>query len=799
MTDKQLKVALRLGRMSAAVVPRILARLDPQQADYIPIIVALGQIGSADACRRLEELATACGLDTEIGQYARKALTLCGSARTRDFAQEALESAELAARDLGFWMTTHGELVENHVLVGAASRAAAEAAELRGTAFLEAAAVCRPSATAASWRDLEFACETALCGQHSVWLYRPLIRSGLPSAGRLLLEVVLRLWACHGKSVGGITYAFWALAEEAMSDEQVEHLEAYASDRQRQSALVECLRGLQGNDREWGVQVASRLRVSGFDELCAELLAHEQAPWQMGALSKLVPMPSAIAALASVAKQPGHQGIRAVYHIGCAEGLAAQPDGRAFEALVDVLRTWEGLPDVVATAFARSAARNDRLTDCLAWAGDTAESTALRQACTVAIGARLAVGGEWPDGVEALAAALTAESGVAGAAAVAAGLSGQPALLPALERLVGDPPTDEHAFQALHAIARIRGDRASSFLLDIWVETDLYFAEAAPTTALALLFSRTYEAAHTRVGWAWDAARGWLDRAYRRLAHERGKRISFEPDGTRVYRFSHLDSVVEDALLGLALEWADASFADILESEAWAEADSGWRVTPEKHLRWLLLARRRPAQFAKIALRRAREPICDGNKPALVKAMLETGDATLSTAILALAKAAKTQGRRAVARELARVWPHWLDDVPADREHAELLRDVAAFAAEREAVAMIERLVRSDDRRVRMHGREARKLREARQAALLCLARLDAEACPHRRLWWVNNVAGLADEAVLECARETEQNAHDMFWRHAVEAATRQAQTRLEREARHEDWHRAQGHEPWLW
>lgn len=801
MADMETKLALPIAKKGVEAVPRILERLDPSKPDCVPLLVALGEIGSPTANSRLEKLAEDFDTASPVGLHARKALTLCESELTGRLARETLASADPEAVELGFWMVIHGRCRELHnEVVDAAERLAAER-NLEGTRFLEASTVCRESATTASWDQLSYACRTVLARDHTIWLYRPMIRCGLPDACALLLHLIVRLWQEHGKAVSGIMYALGALAEGAVSEVQVRSIESFASDSERVAALSEVLRMTATEDGfGWSLQVAARLGLPSFAEMCASCLDTRAACWQAVELGKMVPVQAAIEKLSELAAQENGN---PAFAIKCAEALAAQPYPGAFDKLVSVLRCWDELPVTLADAFACSVYVGKRMAECRTWLSDASEAKCLRQASSIAVGLALKqgpIGANCEQLVEALSVALGEGGDIGHAAAAGCQIAAHAGLLDPLQDVVMQG--EEPAFEALQAIAAIQTPEALQFLYHTWEERDLYFMEGMPTTALAQALRGTFQRPEQRDGNEWVKATGWLQEAYGQFISLRGTRTETSPDGRSVYKHVSTDMAIAHALLALALEWGADSFIRQIEEGVWTDAAT-WLSSPAVHLQWQVLARHRPKRFIEAAKQYAARPVSDSSKPHFVRALLSVTDPSFETdvveLVLATAAGAKTQARRRVALELAQAHSRWLDDLAPNEDYAPLLRDVAAFAEEEVAQSIIDRLTSAPTRSIRRYGYEVQALRADRQRALATWERFGAETDPHRRLWWMTTVATLADESLLPQLMLDASDTLDLQKKHCLSALRKEATRRLEKESRDEDRHRSSGSRPWVW
>ena len=802
MSRAQRKLALSIAKAGPAAVPLILSRLSSESPDCIPLLLALGEIGAPAACPPLEKMAREFPPETEVGAYARKALTLSGSRFAADFAREAMRSSDRETVELGFWIVVQGHCIDLHSEVAHAALQLAEKNCVEGTAFLEASIAARSSATEHSWSDLSQTCRLVLSGKHSIWTYRPLVQSGLPEACALLLEFVIRLWRERRRMVNGIFYAIWTLAEEAVSRDQLEDLEEWARGADGIDDLSDALRAMSAEgDFGSALQVAARLRLPAFATMCSDALRSPDRCWHAVELAKLVPAGSTIEDLASLAR-PDDRGLSLA--ISCAEALAAQDSSVGFEALAEALRSWTGLPVELAHDFASRAVALDRITQCRNWLLDPDESKCLRQAAAMAVGLALYVGpeqGEAHGNVAALKAGLAEVGDVANAAAMACGVAGSPALLEPLKVAAADQTL---AFEALAAISSIRTEAAAETLYQTWENSDFYFADGMPTTALAGALRGSFADPVQRTGPAWDRARSWLDRACKRFLRERDTRLQEGSAGERVHGDVSTDVAVSKALLILALDWGPSTwFIDQVESETRNDQTTSWMSTPAVGLRWRILARWRSDQLVDISRRYLTQPVSDTNKPNLVAALLEIRDPerhpTVREMILAMVDGAKAAVRRRIALQVARADPPWLGEIEVNDATAPLLRDIALFAGGAASGDIIGRLLSAQSNAIRRHGHGAQSARKRREAAAQVWDLFVGEASPFRRLWWASSYINLADEQALDSAAGAADFGLDLHKRFAFENMNAQARKRIEKEMRDEDWRTERDARPWVW
>ncbi len=787
LTREQVKIVLAIAQQGPDAVQSILGRLDTAAADCVPLIMVLGEIGSPKACPRLEEIADAFEVDDTIGQAARKALTHCNSDATAEFALKALSGDTPEATDLGFWMVKQGHLRDCHEQVSEAARRLAEEGSLEDTAFLEAAAIAQSSASPSSWGALDAACRRVLTTQHTVWLYRPLIRSGLPHACVLLLELVVRLWREHGQAVSGITYALWALAEEPVSEKQVAAIEIWLADGADVAGLSEAL-AVVSESEGWGhaLEIATRLALDVVGDMFEQALGDERSCWGAGSLAKMIPHAAAVDDLLAGARdQQTNRGLSG----DCAEALAARDTDDAFEALVTAIREWEVLPTDVAYAFAPAALQVGRLPDCRTWLVDPAESKCLRQASALAVGLaiyRAEEGEDVTELVSALESALSDED-VTYAAATGCSMAQVEELLTRLQEIVeaGGPVASEAAF----SVVNIGTEPALDFLYGICASKGLDYLNWAPAEALAKSLKERFAEPSSRHGAHWERARDWLVDTYKRLDRE----------ATSGSIWSGV--VVAAALLDCAVEWGIDSLVPTVEAQALSDPSPASISSSVIHQRWRLLAHHRSTALLKIARRYPAEQVSDSNKPHLAQALMEITEQAkeISDLVLSISQEAETLARREVAFAMARCSPSWLSEIPVSTANAPLLRDVAVFADEDVADAIIGRLLASGSGRLRRYGHQATEGRENQQQALTMLAAFSEDDSPSRRLWWARSFTALVDEkalAELDCLKlPSDDLSHEFAARDMLESARK----RIKKDARDEDRSLERGSTPWVW
>ncbi len=790
LTAEQVRVVSAIARKGAEAVPQILARLDPDQGDCIPLMVALGQIGTRQAAPRLEEIAAQYEAATPVGHYARKALALCEGEAAPSFAREALESGDQGVVELGFWMVTHGHLYDLHPEVACASRRLAEAEQLQGTPFLEAAIVARSSATDDSWRDLLHASRRVIFGNHTIWLYRPMIRSGLPDACQLLLQFVIRVWQEYRQPVNGTTYALWALAEEAVSSDQVAKVDKWLQYTVVQEGLAQALMALWAKDGfGHALQVAAKVGAGSLQDMMSESLGSDRLSLQAADLACTVPHSASVSDLAAIAPDwDANTGIA----IRCAEALAAHGSPEAFGALAEVLRSWELLTGDVGTAFASAAVSLGRVPECRAWLADSSEAKCLRQACALAVGHAL---GHDPDGsdsgdaIAALESALGEDGDVANAAAMAANMSRHPRLLPSLKWLVDN--SEPAAFEALFAIAAIGTRPALEFLYETCASHAVSHLSGAPAEALAKALGMHFRNSTDRNGPDWDRANKWLVEIYKRFVRE----LSSGDIGT--------DVVVTQTLLGFALEWDIDALSGVVEAESRADTGCTRYSSSNAHLRWRLLARHRPGCLIELAHKHIAEALSESNKPEMARGLLDVvAPEYLEEArdlVLAIVQQSKTFARRQIARDTAEVKPSWLEGIEVCEAHGPFLRDVAVLSSADTSQAIINRLLDAATRAIRRYGYEAQQARERQEQAIAAYSEFRDDECPFHRLWWVNSFVAHADEVALTQLHETCTPPRDLARQFALREMEEQVGKRLKKEAAAEDRSIEGGFRPWIW
>jgi len=167
--------------------------------------------------------------------------------------------------------------------------------------------------------------------------------------------------------------------------------------------------------------------------------------------------------------------------------------------------------------------------------------------------------------------------------------------------------------------------------------------------------------------------------------------------------------------------------------------------------------------------------------------------------VLSLANSTKTLGRREIALAIARGRPRWLHEVAVSAANAPLLRDVAMFAEEQVAQAVISRLLSNASRRLRWYGHQAVADRERHQRAMQALELFRNETSPSRRLWWLQSFVALAEEKAIAQLDQLELPGDDLSHEFAAIDMRDDARKRLEKDARDEDRAIEQDAAPWVW
>jgi post-segregation antitoxin (ccd killing protein) len=624
-----------------------------------------------------------------------------------------------------------------------------------------------------------------------------MIESGLPQALALLLDLVSRVWHEYGHEVNATLYAIWAIAEEKVTSEQLLAAENWLLQDDHRQAISEALLGLAAEDRmgsAWKVAVALKLPCT--EAVLRVALGRAGTQYDAARSLSMVPCPEVGSDLAPYAADQQN----AAMCMRSAEALAAQQDRAAFWVLVGALREWDVLYRDIGFAFAESAWALDLVSECASWLTDAGEAKCLRQGAALAVGLALReVHGESRTPlVAALADAIAGDSDVANAAAIAARISGAAELFEPLKERVN--LTESTAFEAIHAVAAIATSDAVGYLYQLWSDQDLYFMEAAPTTALATAIAQDFIDPASRHGEAWEKAKAWVTTAYERFRTTRGTRGETTPDGKKQYNHLSSDLAIGSALIQLVTAWDLDELTQAIAEETVGDQHGSWYSSFDQHRRWVFLARKSPRQLLEIMGCAEVRELSESNKLHLAEALLAIEDPNLGDGvrqrIVEMSIALKSDPRRKMAALIARREPDWIADVELTDDTVLLLRDIAVNVSPLTSSGILGRLTESDRRRFRTEGQRALWRRDAATQDLVNSLKQDPD--PFRRLWWVTGFASVATDALIGDVSEGMEASKDQFQNSAIGYAIEAAEKRLKTDAGREDFRRRSGEE-WVW
>lgn len=772
----------------------VLAHLRDNGGSVIPLAIALGEIGDPGACEALEALRNAHPVTTFEGRYVRQALVFCGAPSTADMAREALAAEDVEALKLRLWITRQGAVADVHPQAAAAASRLASAGVLSGD-HLGALAVCRESASDESWEALRSACEIVLDASHSVWVLAPMLATGLPEAPRMLLGKMGRLWEETGEVVGGVSYGMDALCEEPLTPRQIADVAAFCDALPGDSPVLQALRAAAQKGSRRAFDAIARVSPSLLEEVCRDGLQSDKLSWGAAEVARYVRMPELADELAAHVGDDGLLGIHSV------QALCAAESDEAFNTLVAALRGLESVQMRQADALAVAATRLGRISDCVRWALDEQEAKCLRQAATLALGVALRDGvGDQDSLLEVLGQIIACPGELAYCASLAAATSGHPGLFERLSALCTDP---EYAFYGLHGCAYCAADDALPFLLEVWPDIALYDYDGEATCAVCVAAGRRFSDPGSRTGALWDRCREWLPCAVERFFAERGKLIETGADGRQTYTRLGTDQVLADSILGLAKEWMLPVCLDTIGQLVIDDGQAAWVSSPERHLRWAILAQYRPEALVEVARAKFIRALSEKNQPPLAEALLLVDDSAHSKdawgLVVELALGAKAEQRYEIARHVARHAASRTEDLPLDAGHAPFIRDIASVTEDDSlADRLLRRLGSSSSPVARRAAQRGREARSARLQADEAWGGFLQEKRPHVRLWWCNALGRFADHRFLE-APDERMRGLPLSARFALQAALDQAEARAKDAFRTEDRNREGDRRPWLW